>query len=242
MRMEELNALKSLQIFRDVEANTFEGLLAPSFLQSFPAGTILLEENCKADFLYIILDGLVQMTASTSNSETTVEILEPVSLFILAAILNDDVCLQTARTLTSARILMIPARLVRDLMERDPAFMRSIVFELACAYRRTIKELKNHKLRSGTERLANWLLGEEKKQGGSGVLKIGLEKRLLASRLGMTPENLSRGLASLAAHGVSIKGSQVAIADTGKLAAYACPTPLIDESEPLLPQAAATTN
>ncbi|MBC7313322.1 MAG: helix-turn-helix domain-containing protein, partial [Rhizobium sp.] len=118
----------------------------------------------------------------------------------------------------------------------DHDFMKAVVFELASAYRRTVKELKNQKLRSGTERLANWLLREERSQGGEGRLTIPYEKRILAAYLGMTAENLSRGFSALSAHGVNIKGLQVDIVDIGKLADYARPSPLIDDGEPPIPQ------
>lgn len=232
MRAEDIEKLKCLNVFRGVKENTFQRAIAPSFLQSFPAGTILLEENRPADFLYIVLEGLVQMSSSATGDETVIEILGPVNLFILAAVLNNDVCLQSARTLTPARILMIPATLIRELLGEDHDFMKAVVFELASAYRRTVKELKNQKLRSGTERLANWLLREERGQGGEGCLTIPFEKRVLAAYLGMTAENLSRGFSALSAYGVNIKGLQVDIADTGKLTDYARPSPLIDDGEP----------
>ncbi|MCA0423330.1 MAG: cyclic nucleotide-binding domain-containing protein [Proteobacteria bacterium] len=236
MRAEDIEKLKCLKIFRGVMENTFQRAIAPSFLQSFPAGTILLEESKPADFLYIVLDGLVEMSSSATGEETVIEILGPVNLFILAAVLNNDVCLQSARTLTPARILMVPATLIRELLGEDHDFMRAVVFELASAYRRTVKELKNQKLRRGTERLANWLLREERHQGGDGRLTIPYEKRILATYLGMTAENLSRGFSALAAHGVNIKGLQIDIVDIGKLTDYARPSPLIDDGEPQLSQ------
>lgn len=235
MRAEDIEKLKCLNVFRGVKENTLQRAIAPSFLQSFPAGTMLLEENRPADFLYIVLDGLVQMSSSAAGDETVIEILGPVNLFILAAVLNNDICLQSAKTLTPARILMIPATLIRDLLGEDHDFMSAVVFELASAYRRTVKELKNQKLRSGTERLANWLLREERGQGGEGCLTIPFEKRVLAAYLGMTAENLSRGFSALSAYGVNIKGLQVDIADTGKLTDYARPSPLIDDGEPHFP-------
>lgn len=237
MRPEDLQKLKSLNIFRGVKERTFERAIAPSFLQSFPAGTKLLEENRPADFLYIVLEGLVEMSSSATGDETVIEILGPVNLFILAAVLNNDVCLQSAKTLTAARILMIPATLIRELLGDDQDFMKAVVFELANAYRRTVKELKNQKLRSGTKRLANWLLKEERSQGGEGRLTIPFEKRVLAAYLGMTAENLSRGFSTLSGHGVNIKGLQVEIAEIAKLTAYAQPSPLIDDGEPRLPRA-----
>lgn len=236
MRSEDIEKLKCLNIFNGVKGNTFERAIAPSFLQSFPAGTKLLEENRPADFLYIVLEGLVEMSSSATGDDTVIEILGPVNLFILAAVLNNDLCLQSAKTLTPARILMIPAPLIRDLLGEDHDFMKAVVFELASAYRRTVKELKNQKLRTGVERLANWLLKEERSQGGQGQVVIPYEKRVLAAYLGMTAENLSRGFATLSRQGITIKGLRIEIADVPRLRDFARPSPLVDDDEPSMPR------
>lgn len=232
MQSTDIAAIRELRIFRDIQDSSLERIIAPSFIQSFPPGTRLIQENQPADFLYILLDGRVEMSASVGTNETVIEILEPVSMFILAAVLNNAICLQAARSITPARVMMIPARLIRDLLFEEPSFMQAVVYELASAYRRTVKELKNQKLRNGTVRLANWLLRENRRQGGTGKLKLSVEKRLLASYLGMTPENLSRGFSALGAHGVQIKASNIVITDMQALEIFAAPDPLIDAEEP----------
>lgn len=47
--------------------------------------------------------------------------------------------------------------MVRDVFGRDATFARSIVNELAARYRSVVTILKNQKLRTGIEWLANWL-------------------------------------------------------------------------------------
>ena len=55
-----------------------------------------------------------------------------------------------------------------------------------------------------------------------------VEKRLLASYLGMTPENLSRTMKTLEADGIKLDGTRVIITDRAKLTALAKPDQLID--------------
>lgn len=62
--------------------------------------------------------------------------------------------------LSSARILMIPAGNIRLVFERDADFARSMVRELSARYRDMAKLLKNQKLRTSVERLANYLVVE----------------------------------------------------------------------------------
>jgi CRP/FNR family transcriptional regulator, transcriptional activator FtrB len=231
MREEEIAALRGLRLFAAVGEATFADLIAAGYLQFFPPGVTLIHERDPADFLHIVVEGTVELYAGHDGHETTMEFYRPVSAFILAAVLLDQVYLQSARTLTRARILMIPAARVRGWMAMDAAFMSSIVGELARGYRLMVKALKNQKLRTGAERLANWLINAEAAQGTPGRVAIDIEKRVLASRLGMTPENLSRALNTLAAHGVEVKGPRIDIADAAALRAFAKPDPLIDGPE-----------
>ena len=154
--------------------------------------------------------------------------MRPVEAFILAAVLNEKAYLQSARTLQKSRILMIPAGSVRAVMHADLAFMDAIIVELADGYRTAIKDLKNQKLRSGAERLANFVLRHEAEQGGHGHVVLEIEKRTLASRLGMTPENLSRAFATLRRHGVKVVGSRIEISERDVLVRFAKPDRLID--------------
>jgi CRP/FNR family transcriptional regulator, transcriptional activator FtrB len=130
--------------------------------------------------------------------------------------------------LAPSQILMIPAQAVRDVFDRDAGFARAIVNELAIRYRSVVRALKDHKLRTSTERLANWILEIDRQQGGHGRVVLPHDKRTLASRLGMTPENLSRSLASLSEHGVAGSGREIVVTDRDALQRWAKPDPLID--------------
>lgn len=231
MRAEDLALLRELRIFAGVPADTVHDLLEAGYFQLFPPGVTLIQERERADFLHVVVDGMVELYASYQGDETTMELVRPVGVFILAAVLTDQTYLQSARTLARSRILMIPAERVRHWMAEDKAFTLAILQELARGYRQAIKGLKDQKLRTGSQRLANWLLGASAEQGDIGAVELDIEKRVLASRLGMTPENLSRAFAVLAAHGVHSRGARIEITKPAALTAYARPDPLIDSAE-----------
>lgn len=231
MRAEELAALRGLRLFADIAEPTFNDLVAAGYLQFFPPGVTLIHERDPADFLHVVVEGTVELYASAGTRETSMELVRPVGVFILAAVLSDQVYLQSARTLTRARILMIPAARVRRWLAQDAAFMSAITVELSRSYRQAIKALKNQKLRTGAERLANWLLVAAQAQASPDSVVIDIEKRVLASYLGMTPENLSRAFATLGAHGVVPRGARIQIADANALRAFAVPDAVIDGPE-----------
>jgi CRP/FNR family transcriptional activator FtrB len=228
MRPSDLELVRELPLFRDMAAGHFDALVAAALLQKFPPHVTLIHEGELPDFLHVIVEGSVELYAVAGGRETTIDITRPVTTFILAAVIRDEIYLKSARTLTPAQVLMIPAEAVRDVFSRDAAFARAVVNELALRYRDMVRALKDHKLRNSAERLANWILETERAQGGSGRVVLAHDKRTLASRLGMTPENLSRSLASLAAYGVSGSGREIVIGDRETLRRWAKPNPLID--------------
>jgi CRP/FNR family transcriptional activator FtrB len=94
------------------------------------------------------------------------------------------------------------------------------------ANRDLVRALTDMKLRQSAERLGNLVLQQDARQGGSGLVRLKAEKRLVASLLGMTPENLSRAFNVLGGHGLEVDGTEVRIADRAALEAFARPDPV----------------
>lgn len=232
MRAADLNRVKALPLFSDMPAEVFRDATAGSFLQRFPAGTTLLMEGDPVDFLYVLLDGIVELQGSWKDKETTLAVLRPVSTFILAAVMLDAPALMSARTLERSEILMLSGEALRRTARADADFGFAVTRELAGCYRGLVRSVKNHKLRGGTERLANYLLTQRVRQNGRAVIVLPHEKRVLASLLGMTPENLSRAFAGLSGHGVVVNGPEVTIGRPQLLERLARPSPLIDNHMP----------
>lgn len=229
MRSEELPVIRQLPLFADMAEAHFAALMQAAYLQVFPPQVKLIAEGDPADFLHVVIEGCVELFAEANGRETTMALARPVSTFILAAVLKDAVYLMSARTLEKSRILMIPSNDIRGNFNRDAAFTRALVGELASAYRTVIKEHKNQKLRTGVERLANFLLALHHNQGETGAVVLPCDKRTLAALLGMAPENLSRAFGTLKPYGVSVNGVEISLAKLKDLETLAKPTPFIDD-------------
>lgn len=226
MRPGEKPEVARLPLFRDMAEEQRERIFSGSFLQVFPPQLTLFDMGQRADFLHVLVDGLVELYAHGAGRDTTMRIVEPVSSFILAAVVTDMPYLMSARTLEPSRILLVPAALVREVIKQDTALMQATMHELALGYRDMVKALTDMKLRQSAERLGNLILQQDLRQGGNGKVRLRAEKRLLASLLGMTPENLSRAFNVLTAQGLSIEGAQVTITDRAALEAFSRPDPV----------------
>lgn len=227
MRPSERPEIARLPLFVEMGEGQRNLIFAGSFLQVFPPHLTLFEVGDRADFLHILVDGQVELFTSNDGRDTTMAIVHPVRSFILAAVITDMPYLMSARTLGSSRILMVPRELLQQIIRDDVALMQATMRELAMAFRDTVRALTDMKLRQSAERLGNYLLLESARVGRDSF-QLRNEKRVMASLLGMTPENLSRAFGALARHGAIIEGAVVRIADRSALIAFSRPDPVVD--------------
>ncbi len=227
MRAEDIAFARSIPLFATMADETFAKLTAVSFVQTFPGGVVLLEQGQIADFLFVLFEGLVEQSASHGNSEGAIGIIGPAEPFTVAAIITDEPTLSQARTIGHCRAMMIPAPAFREALRTDHAFCQALLIQKARIARNLVREINNQKLRNSTERLANWVLHASQNQDAP-TIQLPFRKRTLAALLGMTPENLSRTIASLEPHGVTFKGSSIAVSDPEALRRLARPSHLID--------------
>lgn len=222
------NDIRGLALFADMDETHFDALMRGAYVQSFPPRIELIHEEDPPDFLHVVLTGSVDLFASWNGRETSMATVRPISTFILAATVRDLPYLMSARTLEKSRVALIPSQDVRKVFAADGAFAQAIVSELAQCYRSVVKNTKDLKLRTSLERLANYLLRQQGRTGSSDF-DLTMEKRRLASFLGMTPENLSRAFKGLEPYGVKVSGTHITITDVADLTRFAKPNRFIDD-------------
>jgi CRP-like cAMP-binding protein len=84
---------------------------------------------------------------------------------------------------------------------------------MAVHMRRLVGQVEQLTVRSSSERVAEFLLKLAGEGAESAIVHLPYDKGLVAARLGMQPETLSRALAKLRRLGVESKGRRVAIQD-----------------------------
>lgn len=232
MQSEDLTEIRRLPLFRNMLQGSFEVLMQHAKAERFPACTQLIRQGEPANFLHVVLEGAVELSGQWNKSSCTMAVVQPVGTFILAACIKDAPYLMSARTLEPARIMRIPASDLRAVFRRDPDFAVSAITELAEGYRSIVRHAKGLKLRNSRERIAAYLLKQSQLVGEADSFVLKVEKQLIASFLGMTPENLSRAIRALEPEGVVVRGQQVRITDRARLLAFVPLDTLIDGRDP----------
>jgi len=222
------NEVRNVRLFAHMDDVSFNTVMRGAYVQNFPPQIDLIHEGETPDFLHVVLAGSVDLYSSWNNRETSMATVRPVSTFILAATIKDMPYLMSARTLEKSRVALVPSQDVRDIFMKDSLFALAVVTELAQCYRAVIRNTKDLKLRTSLERLSNYLL-RQKHRTDSIEFDLTMEKKRLASFLGMTPENLSRAFKALEPYGVTVDAHRITIHNLDDLVGFAKPNPLIDD-------------
>lgn len=215
---------RKLPLLADISADSLVCLTRDAILQSVPRRTALTVEGEVSAHLPILVDGAVVLEGGPGAA---LALLEAPATVMLASVVLDVPALVTAWAAPRSEVLLIPGETLREVARSDPAFAFAVSEELSGCYAGVVRALKNQRLRGTLERLANYLLTRHRRHGET-RLRLPSRKRVLASLLGMTPENLSRGFASLAPLGVEVDGPTVTLNRPEALAMLAGPDGSID--------------
>ncbi len=202
-RVSNLDLLRRSPFFASAGEAAMARLLRPSFTQQLPRGTLLFDQHELPSFLHLLLQGSVGLQArDEAGAETVVEIFGAGELFLVPAALLALPYLASGLALTDVRVLMIPADAFRAGVAEDAALARATIELLARHWRLMVDQVVDLKLRPAERRLARFLARRIPEAAGAGQVDLPEARVAIARRLGMTPETLSRALATLEEKGL----------------------------------------
>ena len=121
------------------------------------------------------------------------------------------------KAITPARLLRLDAARLRHLLQSDPAMATSMLAAVFVHLQHLVGQIEGLKARSGVQRVAEFLLDLSAGREGEVSVALPYNKALIAGRLGIKPETLSRAFARLRDHGVRIEAAMAHIEDVDRL-------------------------
>jgi CRP/FNR family transcriptional activator FtrB len=230
MNVEETPA--DLPLFRSLSESTRASLLRSTMVHSLSAGSVLFEQGVVPNFQIIVISGSVHLFGrSIDEREVLIEVVRPPEFVIPAAVMSAAPYLMQARVPEPSRFALIQADIFRAAVLTDPHLAQTVIVSLAHQFRRMVRQIKNLKLRSSTQRAGCYILALAERQGTQDYVVLPYEKNLIASELGMKRESFSRALSSLEKCGIRVDGQTITILDADRLRAECMPDPLIDGAD-----------
>ena len=184
-------------------------LIDNAIVHGVAGGTVLFEQGDMPNFQHVVIAGSVHLFGrSVDGREVLIEVVEAPDLVIPAAVVTGSPYLMQARVAEPSRFLLIHATAFRAAVAHDPKLACEVIGSLAGQFRRMVRQIKNLKLRSSTQRVGCYILALSKRQGTPDRAVLPYEKNLIASELGITRESFSRALATLQNFGIAVRSEE----------------------------------
>ncbi|HEX6969865.1 MAG TPA: Crp/Fnr family transcriptional regulator [Micromonosporaceae bacterium] len=214
--------LLRLPLFSGLTREQFGLIRAGSYPVGLGKGEILFHQGDPVRGFFVVRRGQMQLSISTAEgAEKVVEIVTTGESFGEAVVFDGLRYPVTATALVATDLVAVSSTVVHDLLDRDPAFARRMLANMAVRLRRLIRDVEAYSLRSGIQRVVGFLLHEAGgESAGTVTLTLPTTKHVLASRLNIAPETLSRILRDLSAEGlISVEGRRITLRDIPRLEA-----------------------
>ncbi len=193
-------------------------------------GTLLFQQGEPATSFFVILEGWVKLFRSTpEGTETVVSVFRRGETFAEAAIFLGGRYPVSAATVTSARLLAIDGDVLRRRIIEQPQLALSMLASSSYHLKGLVEQIEQIKSLTAPQRIAAFLVNLAPISEGSCLIELPYEKTLIAQRLGMKPESLSRALAKLRPLGIRVDRENVSVSDLRLLARFAEATDQTDD-------------
>ncbi|WP_334187661.1 Crp/Fnr family transcriptional regulator [Noviherbaspirillum sp.] len=213
--------LKRLPLFNDVSPDELGQIAASTKEIHVPKGGVIFTRGDPCDGFHIVIYGQVKLGfTSMQGDEKVVEIIGGGQSFGEALMFMEKPYIVNAQALADSLLLYISAHAVFTELDRNPKFARRMLAGLSRRLHGLISDVEAYSLRSASQRVIGYLLKEDP-HGDSGHVTLQVSKKLLASRLNLTPEHFSRVLHDLVARQlIDVRGREVVILDIERLRNY----------------------
>jgi CRP/FNR family transcriptional regulator len=225
------NNLSKVYIFSGLTPEELDRLSAIAREKSFNKGDIIFFDTEPYLGFYITVTGLVKIyKISKDGREHILHLISPHNTFAEVPLFENfgEEFEESFRYPANAmaleddtRVILIPARKFRELLESDSKISIKMVSGFAKRLRHLNHHIEELTLKDVTKRVAGYIISEstraEKPKAGSEI-SLAISKNDLASYLGTIPETLSRTLKKLQDEGlIEVEGRKIVIKDAAGL-------------------------
>jgi len=190
-------------------------------------GQILFQRGDPSRGFFIVASGQIKLAfSSPQGSEKIVEVLGPMQSFGEAVMFMGRPYPVYSEALMDSVVLHIGADVIEARLEQDGRLARKMLAGLSIRLHSLVQDVETYSLRSSVQRVVGYLLqqahGDGDDEGEEALeLELPVSKQVIASRLNLTPETLSRAFSELTKAGlITVHGKHVSLHDLSGLRDY----------------------
>ena len=233
-KSESLAIARDSLLLRSLPVGVADSLLSDAVFRDVSRGETVFLQGDRAQVIHVVLDGWVKLyRVSPSGNEAVVNVFTRSHSFGEAVAFRQQPYPVSAEAVTDCTLLLISARSFISILEHEPELSLAVIASTFQHLHDLVTQVEQIKAQTGAQRVADFLIGLCKCHDGSCEVTLPYDKALIAGRLGMKPESLSRAFSKLKAVGVRVSRHQATIDDIETLRDYSEKDPADSWSKPL---------
>lgn len=212
--------LANLPLFQRLRESEIINLAAGTHDVWLTKGQVLFQKGSLLEGFFVVVHGQIKLAfSSPQGHEKVVSIVGPGQSFGEAVMFMEKPSPVFAQALADTRLLYIAKQGIFTAIDRDSAFTRRMLAGLSMRLHGLIKDVEDYSLHSSTQRVIGFLLHLAGMPASGPVeFELPASKHVIASRLNLTPETLSRVLHGLSESGlIAVKGRRITVLDMARL-------------------------
>ncbi|HZQ71791.1 MAG TPA: Crp/Fnr family transcriptional regulator [Burkholderiales bacterium] len=212
-------ALEQLALFRELGAQRTAAAAKQCCVMSGRRGEVLARRGSRLPGIFVVAYGIVKLALrGQDGDERVLRLVSSGQGFGEATALLGERSRYEASALADCKLVMVPSSVLWKLLETEPRFARRMMLVLGGRALEMMDEVEAATLQRGSQRLARYLQSLGASSPTPGAVRLPVSKTLVAARLGVKKETLSRLLHQLAAEGViRVERRDVKILDAARL-------------------------
>jgi CRP-like cAMP-binding protein len=218
----DLDIVRRINILRGLNPLMVERLIAPAAAMSLREGETVFRQGDPVNAFFIVIEGWVKLYRITmSGEEAVISLFTKGDSFAEAVAFTGQPYPATAETVSKARVVRIPASHVVNCIRTMPDIALAMIASTSQHLHHLVHQVEQLKAQTGVQRVADFLVSLAGVERGQCAIALPYDKVLIAGRLGLKPESLSRAFAKLRPLGVEVHAAHVLVNDVAKLRDYA---------------------
>lgn len=193
-------------------------LMDSASVASASARNVIFKEGESAQHFYCVLTGYVRLyRLDRHGREADIRICGPGDTFNECLIFGSDTYRFNAQAAENATLARFELERIRILIDQEPAIAKAVMRCMSNSLLGSMECVANDRLQTAPQRVAHYLLNQGPRDAASFSLRLPFQKSLLAGKLGLAPEALSRAFSALKKAGVTVRGRIVQVNDVAAL-------------------------
>ena len=216
----DLAIASRIPVLSGLKPEALHVLLAPARIVNLRPGSMLFRQGEPATAFFIIVEGWIKLYRVTpAGDEAVLNVFAKGQSFAEAVTFTSGRYPAMASAVTRTRMIMIPADHVIDCIRKMPEIAIAMIASTSQHLHLMVGRIEQLTAQSGMQRVADFLISLTPCAKGPCTITLPYDKSLIAGRLGLKPESLSRVFAKLRSVGVDVRASDVVVNDVTTLRA-----------------------